>query len=104
MSENRGGKACSEGGKPNSFCVPCSRKRSPVIIRRIDNACGVQDSRPSLVILILLAAMISHDQSATGSMHSSVSFLTLLTTRLTAYASIKSASYGLSSDFSSSAE
>ena len=32
------------------------------------------------------------DPSATGSTHSSVSFLTLLTTRLTAYASIKAGS------------
>ena len=37
-------------------------------MRRIDKACGVQASRPSLVILILLAAVISRDQSATGSM------------------------------------
>src|SRR6266853_2611877 len=45
MSESRAAPACSDGGKPKSFCVPCARKKSPLIIRKTDNSRGAHDAR-----------------------------------------------------------
>jgi len=53
ISESSAGAPWSDGGKPKSFCVPCSRNRSPVIIRNTDNIRGAHESK-FVVMLSLL--------------------------------------------------